>query len=326
MKKSRIILLVILILVLIGTFSFAKGAKGDSKCRHVYTEATCLKKATCTKCGREKGNFGSHKWGNSWTARKATCTKEGISRKKCSVCGKTTDKSISKLGHNYGAWSDLNANEHIHYCQRAGCTASESKPHNNNKKEKITSNDLQHKTYCDICNHYMGLEAHKWPGINQDEHKCRDCHYVPAGKNRYHYYNIGNGGTIQKLSYNCQFCGTENTLKLNQTIDKLNIQDYACSDAEIKMKEPPEFSRGTYTATWEGTLRNSDGNIASNIKVPDKWITIYGWTQKSVDTHRKKTPDYKGEAVGNLLQGVFPGKEIQALRYSICWLCSNKTF
>ena len=72
MKKSKIILLVILILVLIGTFSFAKGAKGDSKCRHVYTEATCLKKATCTKCGREKGNFGSHKWGNSWTATRAS--------------------------------------------------------------------------------------------------------------------------------------------------------------------------------------------------------------------------------------------------------------
>lgn len=197
MKKSKIILLVMLILVLIGTFSFAKEDKGDSKCKHVYTEATCLKKATCTKCGQE-GNLGSHKWGKPWTVKEATCNVTGTSRKKCTVCGETTDTSIAKLPHNYGDWKDLNATEHIHYCQGSGCTANEkekhsggswydadggngagnhykdcsvcghkkytSEPHNTGKKKDIESNDSKHETYCNACGgaHYMGEESHKW--------------------------------------------------------------------------------------------------------------------------------------------------------------------
>ncbi len=314
MKKCKIILLITLILVLIGTFSFAKIDVGDSNCKHEYMAATCTTPPTCKKCGAIKlnGKKLDHSWGSWVTTKSATCTEAGTQVRTCSVCSTKQSSTIAALGHEYGTWSDFSETEHIHYCQRAGCTAYETAVHNNNKKEKIASNDSQHKTYCDICDHYMGLENHKWPGIEQDEHKCKDCDYVPEGKNRYHYYSIGNGETIQNLSYNCQFCGATNTLKLNQTINKLNIQEYACSDAEKEMEEPPEFSRGTYTATWEGTLRNSDGNIASNIKVPDGWITIYGWTQRNVDTHRRKTPSYKDEAVNNLLNGTFNGASQKA--------------
>lgn len=334
MKKSKIILLVMLILVLIGTFSFAKEPKGDSKCKHVYTEATCLKKATCTKCGQEKGTYAAHKWGNSWTAKRPTCTTEGISRKKCSVCGKTTDKSISKLGHDYGAWSDLNANEHIHYCQRSGCNASEkenhsggswydadggtgagnhykdcsacrhkkytSEPHNNNKKKNIESDDSKHETYCKDCggNHYMGLESHKWDtafGEEPSVHTCGTCkHQMQKQAWKYHFYTLTNGQELTGTSYWCNVCHFQNKLS-DSTVSGLPAEEYTCSDSTIKMDEVPEFPTGKYTFSFPGKLRGTNGELITQLKVPEKWITLEGWGQKTISTHVKGNEEYAGE-------------------------------
>lgn len=227
----------------------------------------------------------------------------------CSVC----HLKFGEVMHGDDSYTDYTIGKdgsyHWKICNICGAEY-DKESHDKNSRSQISGNDYMHNTQCSVCGTNTGTEAHSWSGIESDEHKCNDCGYIPQGKNHYHYYNIENGGTINSLSYNCEFCGATNTLKLNQTIDKLNIQEYACSDAEKKMEDPPEFSRGTYTATWTGTLRNSNGEIASNIKVPDEWITIYGWTQRSVDTHRKKTPEYKKEATENLMQGTFAGSNI----------------
>ena len=245
--------------------------------------------------------------GNAWYERNSenhwrTCTK----------CKKQFGLEIHGTnGYTFGYDNQY----HWKTCDTCG-EVYEKVQHDSKHKVAITGNDVSHKTYCSVCwNEEKQVnekdEVHKWSGIESDEHKCQECGYIPQGKNRYHYYDIGNGETINSLSYECKFCKATNTLKLNQTIDKLNIQEYTCSDAEKKMEDPPEFSRGTYTATWAGTLRNRNGEIARNIKVPDEWITIYGWTQRTVDTHRKKTPEYKKETVTNLMNGIF-GNSYQA--------------
>lgn len=57
-------------------------------CEHEWTEATCISKSTCRKCGLETGSFGEHNW------EEATCTES----KYCVTCGK---KEGSPLGHEY---------------------------------------------------------------------------------------------------------------------------------------------------------------------------------------------------------------------------------
>ena len=52
----------------------------------------------------------SHKW-TAWnTTKKATCTTDGMQRRKCSVCGKTETKSITKTGHKWSKWTAISFN------------------------------------------------------------------------------------------------------------------------------------------------------------------------------------------------------------------------
>lgn len=259
----------------------------------------------CSKCHYEKQTL--HTYTPGWYTKSYDNESHYY---ECSVC----KLKFGEVMHGDDSYTDydMKSNESYHWKVCNVCKAEYDKEsHDKKVASQIEGNDSHHDTVCSVCGIKTGTEVHKWSGIESDEHKCQECGYVPQGKNRYHYYDIGNGETINRLSYECQFCKATNTLKLNQAIDKLNIQEYTCSDAEKKMEDPPEFSRGTYTATWAGALRNRNGEIASGIKVPNEWITIYGWTQRTVDTHRKKTPEYKSETVTNLMNGIF-GNSYQA--------------
>lgn len=46
----------------------------------------------------------NHKWSGWNTTAAATCTKEGSQSRKCSLCGKTENKTIAAKGHSYGAY------------------------------------------------------------------------------------------------------------------------------------------------------------------------------------------------------------------------------
>ena len=72
-------------------------------CEHEFGEATCTKKATCTKCGAETGELAAHNYGEATCSKKATCTACGAEtgelarhtyskatcteKAKCTVCG-----------------------------------------------------------------------------------------------------------------------------------------------------------------------------------------------------------------------------------------------
>lgn len=47
----------------------------------------------------------AHRFGEWQVTVAATCTKDGVSRRICSICGAVEEKSVPATGHNFGAWT-----------------------------------------------------------------------------------------------------------------------------------------------------------------------------------------------------------------------------
>lgn len=222
----------------------------------------------------------------------------------CTICKKEYKKDF-----HLNCESTFECNDESHWWRCSVCNEIyDEEKHNNLKIIPIDGNDKEHKICCSECygNGYeknVKNEEHKWPspGENEDQHKCKDCYYVPDGIDAYHHYNIGDGDTIKSTSYECKFCHAINTLTVEK-LNRFNIQDYACSDATETAQQKMSKIKGLekeYKASWAGTLRDEKGNQITDLHVPKEWITAYGWKQRSIDTHRKNSPEYKNEVFKN---------------------------
>lgn len=61
----------------------------------------------------------AHRFGEWQVTVAATCTKDGVSRRICSICGAVEEKSVPATGHNFGAWTVTKAAT----CTEAGNSA-----------------------------------------------------------------------------------------------------------------------------------------------------------------------------------------------------------
>ena len=70
----------------------------------------------------EKGDIDeskkSHLWNSGNVTITPTCTSNGVKAYTCSVCGVTKAENIAALGHNWGAWANLNNTQHQRVCLR----------------------------------------------------------------------------------------------------------------------------------------------------------------------------------------------------------------
>lgn len=319
-KVIKILMITFILNIGFSSFVYAAFTGPTVACiEHNYVEST-IKTATCTSKGKVLKTCivckktetvtipaTGHTPGSWNITKKATCTTDGKKEKRCTVCNNILDTdSIKATGHSFGNWKiDEDNNCHIRYCQNEGCSKFEMEAHNNNNKVAINGNSEVHQTYCSACNKDMGEEKHpSWTDGETSPHKCTACKYTRTSNDQYQYhcYNVTNGSQIRTTMYVCLLCNNPNRLKLaDNTVKGMEIADYACSDAEINIGDIPEFPTGTYTASWSGTLREKDGNVITNLSVPDEWITLYGWTQRCINTHSKDEQEYKDEYIKNLI-------------------------
>lgn len=121
-----------------------------------------------------KVNLGSHTWvaDESKTDVAATCQQTGIAYEKCSVCGKTRERTIAKTDHNWSEWATVTevscgeAGVQERHCQNPGCTEKEERqmdkvPHSWTVKNPVAASGEgveYEEIECLIC-HATGLRV-----------------------------------------------------------------------------------------------------------------------------------------------------------------------
>ena len=82
-----------------------------------------------------KVSLGSHTWvaDDSKTNVEATCQQAGVAYEKCSVCGKTRERTIAKTDHKWSEWATITevscgeAGVQERHCENPGCTEKETR-------------------------------------------------------------------------------------------------------------------------------------------------------------------------------------------------------
>ncbi len=72
----------------------------------------------------------SHIWDEGVVAKAPTCTQPGEKTYTCTLCQATKTEPIDALGHEWGAWTSADENNHSRTCQTEGCGATETEAHN----------------------------------------------------------------------------------------------------------------------------------------------------------------------------------------------------
>lgn len=126
-------------------------------------------------------------------------------------------------------------------------------------------------------------------------HTCSTCnHEMKKQARKYHFYTLTNGQELTGTSYWCNVCHFQNKLTESE-VKGLPAEEYTCSDSTIEMEDVPEFPTGTYTFSFPGKLRDTNGELITQLRVPEKWITLEGWGQKTIDTHVRGNDEYAKE-------------------------------
>ena len=70
-------------------------------------------------CSRDSSHkeTASHTWDNGTVSTSPTCTASGVKIYTCTVCKGTKTETVSPIGHDWGAWTNLNAAQHERVCK-----------------------------------------------------------------------------------------------------------------------------------------------------------------------------------------------------------------
>ena len=121
-----------------------------------------------------KVSLGAHTWvsDDSKTDVEATCQQAGIAYEKCSVCGKTRERTLAKADHKWSEWATVSevvcgeAGKQERHCENPGCTATEERDMDKVPHSWQVTNTVQasgggvdyEEIECSIC-HATGLRV-----------------------------------------------------------------------------------------------------------------------------------------------------------------------
>lgn len=111
----------------------------------------------------------AHRFGEWQVTVAATCTKDGVSRRICSICGAVEEKSVPATGHNFGAWTTTKEPT----CTETGtekrtcsvCSKEETRViaalgHTPGTEVSVDKND--HWNICEVCHQPVNKTEHTY--------------------------------------------------------------------------------------------------------------------------------------------------------------------
>lgn len=225
----------------------------------------------------------AHRFGEWKVTVAATCTKDGVSRRICSICGAVEEKSVPAPGHNFGAWAV-----------------------DKNKKPTCTETGTEKRT-CSVCStsetrtvaalgHTPGTVVH----MDKDYH-WQICTVCKAEVNKTgHTYVNG----IQCV------CGAvkseDGTMKRIEVSDTITVPDTLRDNEKLN-------SEGKIKAELQLQISRKDSkNTAENTAVFDVRLMII----TTVDGEQVETPATKADLVNGRITVLLPYPEAIAANYS----------
>ena len=242
---------------------------------------------------------------------------------KCSVCGRSRANENHTPGGEYAAYNGTTAT-HYQDCTLCGKTKiSSSVSHNRDRllsKGEANSvgevyDDNNHIRCCSICWNSLTIvenkleELHRWNTSSDNDyaHTCVACGHQHT-KFPHHYYNLSQGAELESINTYCLMTDGENcrhalVLEKEEALSGLPVDEYACSDAEVKMPEVPEFLPGDYEVKLTGgTVRGRDGELITDLAIKDSWVQITPWGQKTIATHAGASEEYRQSSFNSILK------------------------
>lgn len=223
----------------------------------------------------------AHRFGEWQVTVAATCTKDGVSRRICSICGAVEEKSVPATGHNFGAWTVTKA---------ATCTETGTEKRTCSVCSKVETRVIA------ALGHTPGTEML----ADKDDHwnVCKVCHAV-VNKTEHTYVN-----GIQCV------CGAvkseDGTLKRIEVSDTITVPDTLRDNEKLN-------SEGKIKAELQLQISRKDSkNTAENTAVFDVRLMII----TTVDGEQVETPATKADLVNGRITVLLPYPEAIAANYS----------
>lgn len=218
----------------------------------------------------------AHRFGEWKVTVAATCTKDGVSRRICSICGAVEEKSVPAPGHNFGAWTVTKA---------ATCTETGT------EKRTCSVCSKEETRVIAALGHTPGTEVF----VDKNDHwnVCKVCHAV-VNKTGHTYVNgiqcvcgavKSEDGTLKRIEVS-DTIAVPDTLQDNE---KLN------SEGEIKAELQLQI-----------TLKNSKSN---------KDNTVFMDVSLLVFEHNEWRPATKEDLTAGKITVLLPYPEAVAAKY-----------
>lgn len=223
----------------------------------------------------------AHRFGEWKLTVAATCTKDGVSRRICSICGAVEEKSVPATGHKFGEWTTT---------KKPTCTETGT------EKRICTVCSKEETRVIAALGHTPGTEML----ADKDDHwnVCKVCHAV-VNKTGHTYVN-----GIQCV------CGAvkseDGTMKRIEVSDTITVPDTLRNNEKLNSEEKIKAELQLQIS------RKDSKNTAENTAVFDVRLMII----TTVDGEQVETPATKADLVNGRITVLLPYPEAIAANYS----------
>ena len=175
-------------------------------------------RGTCSVCGNTTG--AEHYWEFVEVTLTPTCTKTGTQTVQCDTCGQEKTEEIPLTEHNYGAFEEVDGENHKHTCGDCGHVETLSHGYSGQYSKEAQG----HCQICDGCGARQELQNHiPGPEATADEAQtCTVCGWMlKAALNHVHSYSTEWSTDENGHWYSCEFCE-------NRSVQQLHSFDSLC--------------------------------------------------------------------------------------------------